>query len=218
MFTGIIETMGTIRSLRSSGRGARLTVESDVLLDAVSLGDSIAVNGACLTVTRFEGPAFDADLSPESLSTTTFGRARPGDRVNLERAMRLSDRLDGHLVSGHVDGIGAIASRERTGNAVVIGIDIPRELLRYAIRKGSIAVDGVSLTINRVTPEGVQVSIIPHTAGLTTVGTKPKGAAVNIEADMLAKYVERFTAAWAEPGESGSGGVDRELLARTGFL
>lgn len=219
MFTGIIEGLGTIAELRTTGDGTRLTVQADFSLDGVGIGDSIAVNGACLTVTHLDGRRFTADLSPESMATTTFGEARPGDRLNLERALRLSDRLDGHLVSGHVDGTGAVASRTRTGNAIVVTIDTPHALTRHMIHKGSVAVDGVSLTINRLSHRHFDVSIIPHTASLTTVGRKRPGDRVNIETDLIGKYVERFmdAAKGKDPEETGSG-LDREFLLRTGFL
>lgn len=217
MFTGIIEGLGTLAAVRSSGRGRRLVIESDFTLDGTRIGDSIAVNGACLTAVRIDGRRFEVDLSPESLDTTTFRDARPGDRVNLERALRLSDRLDGHLVSGHVDGIGEITTRERIDNAILIRVTVPSSLTRYMIHKGSVALDGVSLTINRCDDAGLEVSIIPHTASLTTIGFKSVGSKINVETDLIGKYVERFTtgAHDAAPSEST---VDREFLLKTGFL
>jgi riboflavin synthase len=217
MFTGIIEGLGTLAAIRSSGRGRRLVIESDFDLDGTRIGDSIAVNGACLTAVRIANRRFEIDLSPESLATTTFGEARTGDRLNLERALRLSDRLDGHLVSGHVDGVGMLASRQRLGNALLIRVDIPPYLTRYMIRKGSVALDGVSLTINRCHDTALDVSIIPHTAQLTTIGFKPVGSRINIETDMIGKYVERFTGAASGEAESASR-IDREFLIKAGFL
>ena len=217
MFTGIIEGLGTLAAARSTGRGRRLVIESDFDLDAMRIGDSIAVNGACLTAVALDGRRFEVDLSPESLSTTTFGEARTGDRLNLERALRLSDRLDGHLVSGHVDGIGTIQSRERLDNALLIRIAAPQPLTRYMIHKGSVALDGVSLTINRCDDNSLDVSIIPHTANLTTIGFKPVGSRINIETDMIGKYVERFTTTGGRKSTSASK-VDREFLIKTGFL
>jgi riboflavin synthase len=221
MFTGIIECLGTISAIRPSGKGKRLTIETDHVLEQTKVGDSIAVNGACLTVVKITGKRFEADLSPETLGASTFGRAKPGDRVNIERAMRLSDRIDGHLVSGHIDGIGHIKQREKRGNAIVVTIEVPDPLSRYVIPKGSIAVDGISLTVNSCDSKSFTVSIIPHTAGLATIGMKQKGDAVNIETDMIGKYVERFTR--GESGanrekRSGSSGVDLEFLAKSGFL
>ncbi len=219
MFTGIIEGMGHISALRTTDKGTRMTVEAGFSLKDVSLGDSIAVSGACLTAAHIEHRRFAADLSPESMTTTTFGNARPGQKVNLERALRLSDRLDGHLVSGHVDGIGTLRSRTRSGNAIIVRIDAPEHLIRYMIHKGSVAVDGVSLTINRITANAFDVSIIPHTASLTTVGLKQPGEPVNIETDLIGKYVERFIRPQEEDGtRSERKGIDLDFLARTGFM
>jgi riboflavin synthase len=220
MFTGIIEGLGTIRGIHPAGEGCKLAVDADFVLAGTRLGDSIAVNGACLTAVALNGRSFTVDVSPETMAKTTFGRMRAGDRVNIERALRLSDRLDGHLVSGHIDGMGSLAGRKERSNAVIITFRVPHALARYMIPKGSVAVDGVSLTINAVTAEGFEVSIIPHTARLTTVGMKAVGHAVNIETDMIGKYVERFvtggktTATKARPDD----GVDIEFLARHGFL
>jgi riboflavin synthase len=223
MFTGIIEGLGTITAIRPDGAGSRMTLQSDFNLDQTRIGDSIAVNGACLTAVTISGRRFEVDLSPESLSTTTFGAARQGDRVNLERALRLSDRLDGHLVSGHVDAVGAIQARETLGNAILITITAPVLITGYLIRKGSVAVDGVSLTVNVCDEKGFQVSIIPHTAGLTTVGLKKVGDRVNLETDLIGKYVERFTMPAPDREDhqadgAGRGGIDMHLLTKTGFL
>ncbi len=200
--------------------GARFTVDVDFTLDGTKIGDSIAVNGACLTAVAINGRRFETDVSPETLSRTTFGKTRVGERVNVERALRLSDRLDGHLVSGHIDGMGFLKNRRTTGNAVIITIGVPGSLTRYMIEKGSVAVDGVSLTINRVGREEFEVSIIPHTAALTTIGLKDVGAPVNIETDMIGKYIERLM---RPPGKTGddadaAGGVDKAFLIKTGFL
>ena len=218
MFTGIIEGLGAIAAIRPSGQGRRLTVDADFELSGSKIGDSISVSGACLTAVRIAGRRFDADVSPETTAKTTFGAARVGERVNLERAMRLSDRIDGHLVSGHIDGTGVIESREAVGNVLVVTISVPEELARFMIVKGSVAVDGVSLTINTLEPGRFSVCIIPHTAGLTTVGVKPKGERVNIEADMIGKYVERFLSARQGPAAAPPSGVTVEMLARAGFM
>ena len=218
MFTGIIEGLGAISAIRPSGQGRRLTVEADFELAGSKIGDSISVSGACLTAVRIAGRRFDADVSPETLAKTTFGAARVGERVNLERAMRLSDRIDGHLVSGHIDGTGVIESRAAVGNVLVVAIGVPEELARFMIVKGSVAVDGISLTINTLEPGRFSVCIIPHTADLTTVGFKPKGERVNIEADMIGKYVERFLSARQGPAATPPSGVTVEMLARAGFM
>ena len=221
MFTGIIEGLGTIDTMRPAGQGKRLTIEADYALDQTKIGDSIAVNGACLTVVKINANKFEVDLSPETLAASTFDKARRGDRLNLERAMRLSDRIDGHLVSGHIDGVGFIHQRENMGNAVIVTIAVPGALLRYMIHKGSVAVDGISLTINTCETKSVTVSIIPHTAKITTIGLKPIGDPVNIETDMIGKYVERFTQGDPRPGDektAESSGVTMESLAKSGFL
>jgi riboflavin synthase len=218
MFTGIIEGLGAIAAIRPSGQGRRLTVDADFELTGSKVGDSISVSGACLTAVRIAGRRFDADVSPETTAKTTFGAARLGDRLNLERAMRLSDRIDGHLVSGHIDGTGVIESREAIGNVLVVTIGVPEDFARFMIVKGSVAVDGVSLTINTLEPGRFSVCIIPHTASLTTVGFKPKGERVNIEADMIGKYVERFLSARQGPAAAPLSGVTVEMLARAGFM
>jgi riboflavin synthase len=210
MFTGIIEGLGTIKSISSSGRGKRLTIEADFSLDGSKIGDSIAVSGACLTAVTLDGHRFSADISPETVSKTAFARAGVGDRVNLERALRLSDRLDGHLVSGHIDGMGILRNRKTLDNAIIVTVGVPESLSKYMIPKGSVAVDGVSLTINRCDTQSFDVSIIPHTAKLTTIGFKKIGDPVNIETDMIGKYVERFVS-------GRQAGVTMELLAKNGF-
>ncbi len=221
MFTGIIEGLGTISAVQSVGAGRRLTVTTDFSLSGTKIGDSIAVNGACLTAVAAEDRRFQADVSPETWTVTAFAAARIGDRVNIERALRLSDRLDGHLVSGHVDGVGKIASRRKTGNAIIYGFRAPDELLRSMIRKGSVAVDGVSLTVNAVTRDGFEVSVIPHTAERTAFGARKIGDPVNIETDMIGKYVEKFLAGAAgkqEDSRPDRGGIDMGFLEKTGFL
>jgi len=221
MFTGIIEGLGTIRGIRSANQGKRFAIEADFSPEGTRIGDSISVSGACLTVVDIRGNRFEVDVSPETLSRTTLSQAGIGERVNLERALRLSDRLDGHLVSGHVDGVGRINSRRSVGNAVIVSIHVPESLLRYMIQKGSVAVDGISLTINEVHADGFEVAVIPHTAGLTTMGFKREGESVNIETDMLGKYVERFISAKPaadKGGDAKASVIDMEFLSRTGFL
>jgi len=221
MFTGIIEGLGTITGIQSSGKGKQFSITSGFNLDGTKIGDSLAVNGACLTAVRIEGKRFNVDVAPETLSLTTLGQANVGDRVNLERALSLSGRLDGHLVSGHIDGTGTMESKQNVGNAIIVSFSVPEAVAYYMIRKGSVAVDGVSLTINDCRPDGFSVSIIPHTAALTTLDYKKVGEAVNIETDMIGKYVERFVKKGSrgpETPESKKTEVDLEFLARTGFL
>ena len=221
MFTGIIEGLGTITAIRPSGQGKRFTIDSDYLLDQTKPGDSIAVSGACLTAVVVGGKRFEVDVSPETLEKTTFCKAKIGDRVNLERALRLADRIDGHLVSGHIDGIGSVQQKKTIGNAIIIVIGVPKFLSRYMITKGSVAVDGISLTINNRAMDCFDVSIIPHTEKLTTIGFKKAGDYVNIETDMIGKYIENFIA--EKPAnninkETGRPRVDMQLLAKTGFI
>ncbi|HWR91827.1 MAG TPA: riboflavin synthase [Desulfobacterales bacterium] len=218
MFTGIIEGLGAVAAIRPVGQGKRLAITADFELAGTKVGDSIAVSGACLTAVAIAGRQFEIDVSPETLARTTLGAARVGERVNLERALRLSDRIDGHLVSGHTDGTGVIASREAAGNAVIVTVAVPEALTRYMIVKGSVAVDGVSLTINRMEADRFSVSIIPYTSGLTTIGFKQKGEGVNIEVDMIGKYVEKFLSAQTGRAAAPSSGVSMELLAKAGYI
>lgn len=219
MFTGIIEGLGTVASVRPSGEGRKLTVDADFSLEDSRIGDSISVSGACLTAVAINGNRFSVDVSPETLSRSTFAKVRVGERVNLERALRLSDRLDGHLVSGHIDGTGTVAGRETKSNAVIVEIDAPESLCRYMIEKGSVAIDGISLTVNVCGKTKFSVAVIPHTAKLTTIGFKEAGSPVNIEIDMIGKYVERFLKGRRDGEEhSEKSGVSMELLARAGFL
>ena len=219
MFTGIIEGLGTIAAIQASGKGRRLTVTADFDLLHSRVGDSIAVNGACLTAVEIGSRRFVADVSPETLDRTTFGKAKIGEKVNLERALRLSDRLDGHLVSGHIDGMGTMEQKKTAGNAVIVIIKVPESLSRYMIQKGSVAVDGISLTINQCSAGNFEVSIIPHTAGLTTIGFKAVGSPVNIETDIIGKYVERFLIPHHQPrAHEPPSGLDMQFLAKSGFL
>jgi len=218
MFTGIIEGLGAVTAVRPAGSGRRLAIAAAFDLAGTKVGDSISVNGACLTVVAIAGRQFEVDVSPETLAKTTIGSFRLGERVNLERALRLSDRIDGHLVSGHTDGTGIIDSREAAGNAIIVTVTVAEALTRYMIVKGSVAVDGVSLTINHLEAGRFIVSIIPHTAGLTTIGFKQKGERVNIEADLIGKYVEKFLSAPAGPPPAAPSGVSMELLAKAGYI
>lgn len=219
MFTGIIEGLGTVVGIRPSGLGKRLTVDADFDLSGTKTGDSLAVSGACLTAITVEARRFQADVSPETLHKTTFQKATVGDRVNIERALMLAGRLDGHLVSGHVDCIGIIKDRKTVGNATIITIEVPPSLSPYIIEKGSIAVDGISLTVNHCTRTRFDISIIPYTGMLTTMGQKKVGARVNIEADMIGKYVERFLSHYQKNTKETSGSsIGMDFLAKTGFL
>ncbi|MGB9499699.1 MAG: riboflavin synthase [Dissulfuribacterales bacterium] len=219
MFTGIIEALGKIKGIQKSGRSIRMSIDAGFSLDETKLGDSISVSGVCLTAVGINERIFKIDMSPETYAVTNFSRAKVGDRVNLERALRLCDRLDGHLVSGHIDGTGTIISIKTLDNAIIITIGATEALTRYMIKKGSVAVDGISLTINNCTKNSFEITIIPHTAKLTTIGFKKTGDIVNIETDMIGKYVERFMtkSTGAEKGAIDSS-IDMQFLAKTGFL
>lgn len=199
MFTGIIEGVGRLASLEHRGGDVRLTVDVGTLaFDAVQLGESIAVNGVCLTVIEYDARSFAADASNETLALTTLGALAVGDAVNLERAMRPTDRLGGHLVSGHVDGLGRVERIEPDARAQRWRFSAPAPLLRYIAKKGSICVDGVSLTVNEVDDAGFEVALIPHTVAHTRFAHTQVGDAVNLEIDLVARYVERLLAGRAE--------------------
>jgi riboflavin synthase len=199
MFTGIIEGLGRLAGTENRGGDVRLTVEVGTLaFDSVRLGESIAVNGVCLTVVDFDATTFAADASNETLSLTTLGALKPGAVLNLERAMRPTDRLGGHLVSGHVDGVGSVAGITEDARAQRWRFNAPAHLLRYIAKKGSICVDGVSLTVNEVDADGFDVALIPHTVAHTAFAQTGVGDAVNLEIDLVARYVERLLAGRAQ--------------------
>lgn len=214
MFTGIIEEMGVVKAVGKTLQGSSVTILAKTVLDGLKVGDSVTVNGVCLTVVGCDGAEMKADISPETLKVTTLGILKAGDPANLERAMRLGDRLGGHLVTGHVDGVGIIRSRVQDGDALQITIEAPRDVLRYCVPKGSITVDGISLTVNEVTDRGFRVTIIPHTAKVTTLGIKQVGDAVNLETDLIGRYVERLLSGGG-PSEIK---IDREYLQKRGLI
>ncbi len=197
MFTGIVESMGTVVRVLRRGGGARLEVRAPQILPDVKIGDSVAVNGACVTVTANIDDSFACDLVPETLGRTNLGTLQPGEEVNLELPLRAGGRLDGHIVQGHVDVVGTIRSRRRVGTQEMLEVSVPFELTRYLAPKGSVSVDGVSLTIMDVNKDRFRVALIPHTVDTTTLGKKLQGAAVNVEVDVISKYVERHLSARA---------------------
>jgi riboflavin synthase len=193
MFTGIVEELGTVRSVERIGDGARVQIAATRVLDDAAIGASIALNGCCLTVVELGEGGFAADAVTETLRRTALGGLRPGDPVNLERPVRLADRLGGHLVQGHVDAVGALrASEPNADGSRRMEFSAPATLLRYVVEKGSITVDGISLTVAATLDDGFAVAVIPHTLAVTTLGTKLVGDPVNLEVDILAKYVERL--------------------------
>jgi len=222
MFTGIIEEMGKLKKIQHGTDSARLTFEAAEVLKDVRLGDSIAVNGICLTVVHFNERFFDVDVMAETLRKTNLEDLKPGDRVNLEPALRAGDRLGGHIVSGHIDGVGVITRQRREDIAVLTEIRAPAEVMRYVVKKGSTAIDGISLTVVDCTRDSFQVSLIPHTASLTTLGYKKTGARVNLEADIIGKYVERLLGLDRDdagtPAVGSRSGLTMDYLAENGFL
>jgi len=205
MFTGLVEELGTVRAVIPNATGARLEIEAGAVLADAALGSSIAVNGCCLTATELGDGWWGADAVEETLRRTCLGALRTGDRVNRERPVRLADRLGGHIVQGHVDGVGQIAERETLADGSTrVAVAADDTILRYVVEKGSIAVDGVSLTVAGVTDTTFEVALIPHTATVTTLGIKGVGAAVNLEVDLVAKYVERLIGVTPGAGASPS--------------
>ena len=194
MFTGIIEELGTVESLTPGTDPTRLVIRSPRVLEGISLGDSIAVSGCCLTVTSHDGQTWSADVIATTLAATALGDLRPGDVVNLERCVRADSRLDGHIVQGHVDGTGAILSRQEQAGTTLLRLRLPGGLARYVVAKGSLAVDGVSLTVAEIDGDEVTIGLIPETLERTTLGRREVGESVNLEVDVLAKYVEKLTA------------------------
>ncbi|HNY03920.1 MAG TPA: riboflavin synthase [Bacteroidales bacterium] len=212
MFTGIIEETGTIQSVMRGAKSSRLTVKAGRVLSDAKTGDSICTGGVCLTVTETGAGYFSADVMPETMKRTTLGLLKPGSKVNLERALRPGDRMGGHLVNGHVDGTGGITGRLADDNAIWFTISADTPLLRYIVEKGSVAINGISLTVAGVDSRSFRVSVIPHTLIMTTLEEKRQGDTVNIECDIIAKYTEKL----CRPG-SGGGSSDRSFLAGSGF-
>lgn len=229
MFTGIVEEIGTIHSVVMGAKSAVLTIEAKTVLEGTKIGDSIAVNGVCLTVTGLQGKGFSADVMAETLRRSSLGGLHRGSQVNLERAMAADGRFGGHMVAGHIDGTGTILSRKREDNAVWVEVGTTAQILHYIIEKGSIAIDGISLTVAKLTGQSFSVSVIPHTGQETTLLQKKTGDVVNLENDLVGKYVERLLGIEsnrkeaADGGKSQSdasgeqGGITREMLARYGF-
>jgi riboflavin synthase len=216
MFTGIIKAKGTIRSLKKVGGDVRLSVESPgINWSEFDVGESISVNGVCLTATALRPTGFDADVSIETLDVTALSQLKTGSAVNLEPSVSLGERLGGHLVSGHVDCVGTVSARDNDARSVRLKIEVPAEIGRYLAKKGSVCVDGVSLTINEVSASAFDVNIIPHTAEATIIGEYAVGTSVNIEVDLIARYIERLLTgdAVSEPGS----GISSDFLKAHGY-
>ena len=219
MFTGLIQTVGTVRQLDRQGQSAQLRIRSSLAQHDLCLGESIAVNGVCLTVVAWDSECFSVDVSPETLERSTLGQLLPNHQVNLERALRLTDRLGGHLVSGHIDCVGTVHRRYQDQNAVRIDITVPRESMRYVVEKGSVAIDGISLTVNHIENKSFSVAIIPHSLTMTTLKNCREGTRVNVETDLIGRYVERLLE-WRGEGrkDPDGGALDLDFLAKNGFL
>ena len=228
MFTGIIEEKGKITGVRKGAKSSVLTIEGSVIFSDLKLGDSVAVNGVCLTASSISGKTFSADVMHETLDRSGLGSLRPGSNVNLERAMAAGGRFGGHIVSGHVDAMGTITDIRRDDNAVWYTIKAPRDVMKYIVEKGSITIDGISLTVAVVTTDSFKVSIIPHTAKVTTLGERKTGDKVNLENDIIGKYVEKLLffgpdadspyQAVSDKKDAGqSSGLTLEFLKENGF-
>jgi riboflavin synthase len=217
MFTGIVEEMGAITSLEKTLAGTRITILASAVMGDLKIGDSISVNGTCLTVVAKSERDFAVEISPETLSVTTLSQLAAGAPVNLERAMKLNERIGGHLVAGHVDGVGTVRSRHQEGNAIFFTIEAPSEILRYCVAKGSITVDGISLTINEIGDHSFSVAVIPHTAKVTTLGLKQVNETVNLESDLIGKYVERLLQERNQLPKS-TPLIDKDYLQKRGLI
>ena len=216
MFTGMIEETGTIKNISLDGRSGSIRIDAEVVMDRTELGDSIAVNGVCLTVTSRSDRGFTADVMAETLRRSNLGDLKPGDRVNLERAMAADGRFGGHIVSGHIDGTGTVTKIEREGNATWVFIKAPDEILRLIVEKGSICLDGISLTVAKLGERDFAVSIIPHTAGHTTLLDKKVGDVINIENDIVGKYVQRLMG-FKPAGPEHRSRITEDFLRENGF-
>ena len=211
MFTGLVEEVGTVRLLERRGEGGRLHIQAKKVLEGTKLGDSIAIDGACLTVVALEEDAFSVDVMPETWRLTNLGKLKVGDGVNLERALAVGDRLGGHFVQGHVEGVGRVLSLTPEEGAIVVRFSAPPEIMHYVVKKGFIAVDGISLTVIDCDHDSFRISLVAYTQRNTTLASKKPGDLVNIEADIMAKYVERLR-------QGNNSNIDLGFLAEHGFL
>ncbi len=217
MFTGLVEELGKVKTIEKGAKSVRITIAAKKVLEDVKLGDSIAVNGTCLTAVDFDSTYFTADVMPETVNKTVLAHLRPGDLVNLERTLRLGDRFGGHMVSGHVDSVGKIIAKDQNDIAIIVKISVTPETSRYIIKKGSIAIDGISLTVVEANDTWFSVSLIPHTAKMTTLGYKRVGDSVNLETDIIGKYVEKLLMPKSSEPIPQKSGITMDFLAQHGF-
>lgn len=217
MFTGIVEEIGLVKEVVYGSKSIKLTIKCEKIMDDVKIGDSIAVNGICLTVASLDNGVFTADVMPQTMRKTNLGSLRAGEKVNLERALRPVDRMGGHVVSGHIDGTGVILSKEKEDNAIWLEISAPSDILKYIVVRGSVALDGVSLTAAYVDENCFKVSLIPHTASVTILGSKKPGDRINIECDMLGKYVEKLMSFNPQRKKDEKESVTMDFLREHGF-
>lgn len=217
MFTGLVEELGKIKNITHGAKSVRLTVVASKVLSDVQIGDSIAVNGTCLTVVEFAEKSFTADVMPETVKSTVLATFKSGDIVNLERTLRVGDRFGGHIVSGHIDGVGTITAKDVNDIALIIKIKASPEVMKYVVKKGSIAIDGVSLTVVNVDSDWFTVSLIPHSAEMTTLGFKKTGDLVNLEADVIGKYVEKLLGLQSSAPETAKSKMGINFLQQHGF-
>jgi riboflavin synthase len=215
MFTGLVEELGKVTAVQKGKESLRLTVAAKKVLADIKLGDSIAVNGACLTVVDYNDAQFTADVMPETVDKTAFRLLKKGETVNLERTLQVGSRFGGHIVSGHIDGVGTILAKDQDDNAILIRIQTTAEIMRYIVKKGSIAIDGISLTIADLAADWFMVSIIPHTAKETTLGIKSPGSEVNLETDIIGKYVEKLLGTGVK--ENKESFLTMDMLQKYGF-
>jgi len=216
MFTGLIEGIGSLQRTEIHGPDASMVIRPDFRMEGAVVGESISVDGVCLTIVDLRQGVFRADVSAETLGRTTLGRKNPGSRLNIERALRFGDRLGGHLVTGHIDGIAVLKMRKAEGRSLRLFFDFPGEISRYIIEKGSVAVNGVSLTVNGVSSAGFDVNVVPHTASVTTLGSLEAGSEVNVEVDLIGKYVEKMVHSLGGTF-AGKNNIDLDFLKQHGF-
>jgi riboflavin synthase len=217
MFTGLVEELGKVKAIVRGVKSVRLTIQASEVISDVKLGDSIAVNGTCLTVVEYNNTCFTADVMPETVDSTALASLKNGAIVNLERTLSIGDRFGGHIVSGHIDGIGMIRAKDVNDNAVIVKIEAGPEVMRYIVKKGSIAIDGISLTIVEYGEDWFTVSLIPHSASVTTLGFKKTGDTVNLEADVIGKYVEKLLGLQIADKQSKASTLSMNFLQQNGF-